>query len=70
MHKLQDKIAVIIGGGSWIGKEIAKKYASEGGKIFIAGLTLSKLEQTVKEIVDSGGTAIQLQQAKVILSSF
>ena len=57
MNKLQDKIAVIIGGGSWIGKEIAKKYAFEGGKIFIAGLTLSKLEQTVNEIVGSGGTA-------------
>ena len=57
MSKLQDKIAVIIGGGSWIGKEIAKKYASEGSKIFIAGLTLSKLKQTVNEIVDSGGTA-------------
>jgi len=55
--KLKDKIAVVIGGSSWIGKEIAKKYAAEGAKVFIAGLTLSKLEETVNEITHDGGTA-------------
>ncbi len=55
--KLKDKTAVIIGGGSWIGKAIAKKYALEGAKVVIAGLTLSKLENTVAEIKQDGGTA-------------
>ncbi len=56
--RLKDKIAVIIGGGSWIGKEIAKKYALEKATVLIAGLTLSKLEETVDEIQNNGGKAI------------
>lgn len=55
--KLKNKTAVVIGGGSWIGKAIAKKYAFEGAKVIIAGLTLSKLENTVAEIKHNGGTA-------------
>ena len=55
--RLKDKVAVIIGGGSWIGKEIAKQYVLEGAKVFVTGLTESKLQQTVDEIVNAGGEA-------------
>ena len=55
--KLKDKVAVILGGGSWIGEAIAKKYALEGAKVVIAGPTLSKLEKTVNEIKKAGGYA-------------
>lgn len=56
-YKLKEKTAVIIGGGSWIGESIAKKFALEGAKVVIAGPTLSKLEKTVDSIKNSGGTA-------------
>lgn len=55
--KLTNKVAVVIGGGSWIGRAIAKKYAAEGARVIIAGSTISKLEQVVKEISDKGGDA-------------
>ncbi len=55
--KLINKVTVVIGGGSWIGRAIAKKYATEGAKVIIAGPTSSKLEQVIKEIIDNGGHA-------------
>lgn len=55
--RLKNKIAVVVGGGSWIGKEIAKRYAREGATVIIAGTTLSKLEQVVSEISSEGGNA-------------
>ncbi|MEO8963748.1 MAG: SDR family NAD(P)-dependent oxidoreductase [Gammaproteobacteria bacterium] len=55
--RLKDKVAVVVGGGSWIGKEIAKRYAREGAIVFIAGKTLAKLEQVVNEISEEGGVA-------------
>lgn len=56
--RLKDKVAVIIGGGSWIGREIAKQYAMEGAKIIVAGKTLSKIQETVDEINKVDGDSI------------
>ncbi|HEX2549302.1 MAG TPA: SDR family NAD(P)-dependent oxidoreductase [Gammaproteobacteria bacterium] len=49
-NRLLDKVAFITGGGSWIGKEIAKIFSREGAKVFIVGRDENKLIQTVKEI--------------------
>lgn len=56
-NRLSNKVAFITGGGSWIGKEIAKVFSCEGAKIFIIGRDEKKLTQTVKEIEDAGGDA-------------
>lgn len=56
-RKLSNKVAFITGGGTWIGKEIAKVFAREGAKIFIIGRNQIKLAQTVKEIEQAGGIA-------------
>jgi 3-oxoacyl-[acyl-carrier protein] reductase len=48
--KLQDKVAVITGGGRGIGKAIALAYAREGAKLAICARTGSEVEQTAKEI--------------------
>ncbi|EKD70289.1 MAG: hypothetical protein ACD_46C00578G0005 [uncultured bacterium] len=60
-QRLADKIAIITGGGSWIGKEIAKLFAEQGAQVFILGRDIAKLMQTVAEISHTGGVADYIQ---------
>lgn len=55
--KLEGKIAVITGGGSGIGRAIAKLYAKEGATSIICGRTEPKLANVVDEITQAGGKA-------------
>jgi NAD(P)-dependent dehydrogenase (short-subunit alcohol dehydrogenase family) len=59
--KLKDKVAVITGGGTGIGKAIAARFAAEGASVVVAARTLSKLEETVNEIQATGGKAFAFQ---------
>ena len=52
--RFENKVAVITGGGSGIGAEIAKQFVAEGGKVVINGRTQSKLDATAKQIDASG----------------
>lgn len=54
---LQNKHAVIYGGGGVIGSAVALAFAKEGAKVFLAGKTLSSLEAAAKRIKDAGGDA-------------
>jgi 3-oxoacyl-[acyl-carrier protein] reductase len=54
---LQDKNAVIYGAGGSIGGAVARAFAREGARVFLAGRTLSKLEAVADEIRSAGGTA-------------
>jgi len=58
--RFENKVAVITGSGSGIGKETALLLAKEGAKIVLVGRTLSKLEKATKEIneVCDNNTAI------------
>jgi NADP-dependent 3-hydroxy acid dehydrogenase YdfG len=47
---LKDKVAIVTGGGTGIGKEIASKLASLGAKVVIAGRREDKLKAVVQEI--------------------
>lgn len=55
---LKDKIAIITGAASGIGKEIAQEYAREGAKVVIADLALEAAEATAAEIKEAGGSAM------------
>jgi len=55
---LKDKVALITGAASGIGKEIAIEYAKQGAKIVIADMALEAAQATAKEIEASGGTAM------------
>ena len=56
--RLQDKVAIITGAASGIGKEIALLFAREGAKIAIADLDLNAAEATAREIDPAGQRAL------------
>lgn len=56
--KLVDKVAVITGAGSGIGKHIAARFAAEGAKVCLADSQLEAAQQAAREIVDAGGITV------------
>lgn len=54
---LQNKVAVIYGGGGAIGGAVARTFAREGATVFLAGRTVSKLDEVAREIAAAGGKA-------------
>ncbi|MCA5003550.1 SDR family NAD(P)-dependent oxidoreductase [Sphingobacterium bovistauri] len=57
MLKLQDKVAVVTGGGSGIGKAICELFAKEGAYVHIFDLNAEGAENVAKEIKAKGGNA-------------
>jgi len=58
---LKNKNAVIYGGGGAIGGAVARVFAREGARVFIAGLTQAKLDVVAADITAAGG-AIETAQ--------
>lgn len=56
--RLKNKVAVITGAGSGIGKAIAEKFSKEGAKVVIADIDMDTAEFTVKEIQKNGHEAM------------
>jgi 3-oxoacyl-[acyl-carrier protein] reductase len=54
---LDDKRAVIYGGGGSIGGAVARAFAREGAKVFLAGRTRATLEEVAEAIRATGGAA-------------
>ncbi len=57
-RKLEGQVALVSGSGRGIGREIALKLASEGARVVINDLDQAPAEQTVADIIASGGQAV------------
>ncbi|MDN3018933.1 SDR family oxidoreductase [Paenibacillus sp. BSR1-1] len=56
--RLENKVAVVTGAASGMGKAIAILYAKEGAKVVVSDINLEAANQTVEEIKSNGGKAI------------
>jgi NAD(P)-dependent dehydrogenase (short-subunit alcohol dehydrogenase family) len=61
MSRLDGKTALITGGGSGIGKAIALAFANEGADVCIIGRSITKVEDTARQIKNLGRKSLALR---------
>jgi len=58
MRQLRDRVAVVTGAASGIGRGIARQLAGEGARLVLADVETQALDATVAELCESGATAL------------
>jgi NAD(P)-dependent dehydrogenase (short-subunit alcohol dehydrogenase family) len=56
---LEHKNAVIYGGAGSVGRAVARAFAREGARVFLAGRTLATLDEVATELAGSAGAAVE-----------
>lgn len=57
MDRLKDKVAIIVGSTSGMGRDTAYVFAEEGAKVVVTGRNEERAKEVVKKIRANGGTA-------------
>lgn len=58
---LKDRMAIVTGAASGIGKEIARQYVNEGARVAVADLDLHAARDTARDIDPSGNLALAVR---------
>ena len=58
LSKLEERVAVVTGGGRGIGKTIAAKLAETGARVVVADVDEDSAHQTAKELTGPSGNVI------------
>ncbi|MGX4675634.1 SDR family NAD(P)-dependent oxidoreductase [SAR92 clade bacterium H246] len=61
MNRVLNKVAIVTGGGSGIGKAACQLLAQEGAKVVVTDIDLDAAEKTARKIAEKGGVALPLQ---------
>ena len=61
MGRLEDKVAIVTGGGRGLGKVYCLRMAEEGARVVAADILDREVEETVSEIKANGGTAMAVK---------
>lgn len=56
--RIQDKVAIVTGGASGIGRAISRRFGAEGAKVVVADINAAGAEKVAAEIVAAGGDAV------------
>jgi len=56
--RLKDRVVVITGAGSGIGRASAVEFGKEGARVVVAEIDFAKAQETVAQIQTAGGTAL------------
>jgi gluconate 5-dehydrogenase len=57
-HRLTDHVALVVGGGTGIGRAVALALSADGAALAVCGRRATPLERVVAEIEQAGGVAI------------
>jgi len=61
MRRLEDKVAIVTGGASGLGKTFCLALAEQGAKLVVADIKDKEAQQTATEIQAKGGSALSLK---------